>query len=294
MQQVRAAGAASAVGTRGLKRHGITALWWLTGILLAALFLMPLASAVFGSFKSRRELQQSDPGLLPEEISFESWVKLLDPNEGVLSGVLNSIIVSSLTVVFALVASIFAGYGLARFRFRISGLVFAILIAGMMIPVSVLLTPISVVLRDLGLSNSLLGVSLVYATFQLPFCVFIMRNALEAIPNEVEEAAMLDGCTRVQVFRLVFLPLSVPGIVSAAIFAFLNAWNEFIAALALLTDQARFTLPVLLQTKQIGRFGAIDWGMLNAGVVLSMIPCLLLFFLLQRHYVNGVFSGMVK
>ena len=271
-----------------------TVWWWVGGIALSALFILPLLSAVTGSLKSQEELRQRPPTLLPQAISFDSWQRLFDPSEGLLQGIGNSLMVSVGTVVLTVLLSTLAGYGLARYQFRGSGVVFGVLLAGMMIPFTVLLTPISVVLRELGLINSLVGVTLVYVTYQLPFCVFIMRNSFAAIPDEIEEAALLDGCTRFRSLVRVFLPLVVPGVVTAAIFAFLNAWNEFLAALVLLTDQSKFTLPIVLQSNQIGRFGTVDWGLLDAGVVVSMVPCLIIFFLLQRYYVNGIFAGAAK
>lgn len=277
---------------RGTRMSAV--LWWITGLLLAVVFLFPLFSAITGSLKSPQELRQRPATLLPQEVSFDAWRRLFDPSEGVLQGITNSLFVAGATVVLTVFLATLAGYGLARYKFRGSGVIFAVILAGMMIPFTVLLTPISVVLREIGLFNSLLGVVFVYTTFQLPFCVFIMRNSFGSIPDEVEEAALLDGCKRSDVLLRVFVPLSVPGIATSAIFAFLNAWNEFLAALVLLTDQAKFTLPVVLQSNQIGRFGTVDWGLLDSGVVVSMVPCLLLFFLLQRHYVAGIFAGAAK
>lgn len=280
----------------GQRARGRTkgALWWAVGIVLAAMFVFPLLSAITGSLKSPAELRERPATIWPKELSFEAWGRLFDPTEGVMTGVGNSLFVTGLTVVLTVVLSTLAGYGLARYRFRGSGVVFTVILAGMMIPFTVLLTPISVVLRELGLFNSLIGVALVYTTFQLPFCVFIMRNSFAAIPMEIEEAAMLDGCTRGKVLVRVFLPLVLPGIATSAIFAFLNAWNEFLAALVLLTDQNKFTLPIVLQSNQIGRMGTVDWGLLDAGVVVSMVPCLIVFFLLQRYYVAGIFAGAAK
>lgn len=275
-------------------RRSAAVWWWVGGIFLSALFLIPLLSAVSGSLKSSAELLQRPATFWPQSLSFEAWQRLFDPSQGVVQGMLNSAIVTVGTVVLTVAAGVLAGYGLGRFRFPGSGLAFGLILAGMMIPFTVLLTPISVVVRELGLGNSLLGVVLVYTTYQLPFCVFILRNSFAAIPTEIEEAALIDGCRRVDVLFRVFLPLVIPGIVTSAIFAFLNAWNEFLAALVLLSDQTKFTLPVVLQVNQIGQFGKVDWGLLDAGVVVSMVPCLLIFFLLQKHYVNGIFSGAAK
>lgn len=279
--------------TRGIQ-SAATLAWWVAGITLAAMFIVPVFSAITGSLKSASELRQRPATLLPQQISFESWIRLFDPDDGLLGGITNSTLVSVGAVALTVVLSTLAGFGLGRFRFRGSGAVFLVLAAGMLIPFTVLLTPISVVLRTLGLSNTLLGVCLVYSAYQLPFCVLVLRNSFQAIPDETEEAALLDGCTRLTTLPRIFLPLVVPGIVTAAIFTFLNAWNEFIAALIILTDQGKFTLPILLKSVQIGRMGVVDWGILNTGVIISMVPCLLIFFLLQRYYISGVFAGASK
>jgi len=151
-----------------------------------------------------------------------------------------------------------------------------------------------VMLTKLGLQNSHLGLILVYTTLQLPFSVFMMRNAFDAVPIEIEEAARIDGASVWTVLLRIMLPLVLPGIVSVAIFAFLNSWNEFLAALIFLTDEHNYTLPVMMTAVRAGRMGSVDWGALQAGVTLMMLPCLLIFLLLQRFYIRGLTSGAVK
>ena len=127
-------------------------------------------------------------------------------------------------------------------------------------------------LKFLRLQNSQLGLVLIYTTFQLPFSIFMMRNAFDAVPREIEEAARIDGAGSLQLLARVMLPLVFPGIVTVALFAFLAAWNEFLAALILLTDQDKFTLPILMTAVRSGRFGAVNWGAVQAGVTVMMIP----------------------
>jgi len=258
------------------------------------MFLFPLLTMLASSFKSTPEIGHTPPTLLPKTWTDVHWRALFSRSSGVLPGITNSILVGLATAVLAMAVSVLAGLGLGRFRFRGAGLVFGVILMGMMIPFTVLLTPLVVVMRKAGLDNSLVGLVLVYAVYQLPFCVFVMRNAFAAIPRELEEAAYIDGCSRRSVVIRIFLPLVTPGIVTCMIFAFLNAWNEFLVALVLLSEQAKFTLPVLLLNIEMGRFGNIDWGILDAGIVASMVPCLLIFFLLQRYYVSGIFSGVSK
>ena len=163
-----------------------------------------------------------------------------------------------------------------------------------MIPFQAILTPLYVVLHVLHLQNSLVGLTFVYITFQLPFGLFLMRNSFGVLPSDLEDCAQLDGCSVLSVLFRVMLPLALPGVVTTALFSFFNSWNEFFAALVLLTDQPQFTLPVTLSVLQTGQFGTIDWGVLEAGVVLSAAPCIVLFLLLQKYYVGGLLSGAVK
>ncbi len=169
-----------------------------------------------------------------------------------------------------------------------------LVLATIMIPFQSIATPIFLILSALGLQNSLVGLTLVYVTLQLTFSVFMMRNSFDAVPKEIEEAARMDGANSWQLLVLTLLPLVWPGVVTVCLFAFLNSWNEFFGALVLLTDQSKFTLPVMVTAVQSGRFGAIDWGAVQAGVTVMMIPCLILFILLQRFYIRGLTAGAVK
>jgi multiple sugar transport system permease protein len=197
-------------------------------------------------------------------------------------------------VLLTTVAATLAGYGFARFRFPLRGGMFGAVLLCMMIPFQAILTPLYMVLRYLHLQNSLLGLVLVYATFQMPISVFLMRNSFEQIPEALSESAQIDGCTSLSSLWRVLLPVVRPGAVSVALFAFFSAWNEFLAALVLLSDQAKFTLPVFLSTLVAGHLGSIDWGVLESGVLVTMIPCVVIFLLLQRYYVKGLVAGSVK
>ena len=135
---------------------------------------------------------------------------------------------------------------------------------------------------------------MVPATFQLPFAVFMMRNSFDSVPRALEEAARVDGARTFEVIRDVALRIVMPGIVTVALFAFIAAWNEFLGALIFLTDSDKFTLPVMLTSVQTGELGSVTYGPLQAGVTLAMLPCVALFLLLQRYYVNGLIAGALK
>ena len=156
------------------------------------------------------------------------------------------------------------------------------------------LAVVPLVLKFLKLQNSQLGLVLIYTTFQLPFSIFMMRNAFDAVPKALVEAARIDGASQWTLLIGIMVPIAFPGVATVALFAFLNSWNEFLAALIFLSDQNKFTLPIMLVNVSSGLYGIIDWGALQAGVTITMLPCLVLFLLLQRYYVRGMTAGAVK
>ncbi|MER9165440.1 carbohydrate ABC transporter permease [Mesorhizobium sp. M7A.F.Ca.US.010.02.1.1] len=266
-----------------------------TGIIASVLFAAPIVWAVLSAFKPAAEARL--PPLPPwptSGFSLENYATLNSFGDGLWASAQNSIYVSVMTVVLSVTVSVLAGYGFSRFRFPFKNLFFILILSTIMIPFQSILTPIFLVLTKLGLHNTLTGLVGVYVTLQLPFSIFMMRNAFDAVPREIEEAARMDGASNLTMLLKVMLPLVWPGVVTIALFAFLGAWNEFLAALVLMTDQSKFTLPVMMTALQSGRFGAIDWGAVQAGVTVMMVPCLILFLALQRFYIRGLMAGAVK
>ncbi len=266
-----------------------------TGIAIAIFFLAPFVITLLASLRHGTEARL--PPLPPwptNGISFDSYRSLDSFGAGIWQHTLNSLIVSVATVVLTVVISLLAGYGFSRYRFPMKNVFFILIIATLMIPFQSILTPLFIILARLGLNNSLFGLTLVYVTLQLPFSVFMMRNAFDAVPKEIEEAARIDGAHDLKMLVLVLLPLVLPGVATVAIFAFLNAWNEFLAALVLLSSNEKYTLPVLMMAVRAGRLGTINWGAVQAGVAVMTIPCLIVFLLLQRYYMRGLMAGAVK
>ena len=284
---------AQAISARGkfaarLARHS-------TGIIASVLFVAPIVWTALSAFKPAAEARM--PPLPPwptTGFSLENYATLNSFGDGLWASAQNSIYVAVMTVVFSVIVSVLAGYGFSRFRFPFKDLFFVLILSTIMIPFQSILTPIFLVLTKVGLHNTLTGLVCVYVTLQLPFSIFMMRNAFDAVPREIEEAARMDGANNLTMLLKVMLPLVWPGIVTIALFAFLGAWNEFLAALVLMTDQSKFTLPIMMTALQSGRFGAIDWGAVQAGVTVMMVPCLILFLLLQRFYIRGLMAGAVK
>ncbi len=285
----------SAALTRRARRRLSGAAYHAVGGVLALLFLAPLAWSMLVSFKPALEARQ--PPLPPwptTGVSVDNYRTLETFGAGLWSYAYNSAFVAVLTVALSVVIGVLAGYGFSRFSFPLKNLMFVLLISTIMIPFQSILTPLFLILSRLGLQNSLVGLVLIYVTLQMPFSIFMMRNAFDAVPKEVEEAARVDGASVLQVLIRVMLPLVAPGIVTVAMFAFLASWNEFIAALIFLTDQSKFTLPILIASVTSGHYGSVDWGAVQAGVTLMMLPCLALFLLLQRSYMRGLTAGAVK
>lgn len=269
-------------------------LLYLAFLSLAVIFLFPITWSVITSVKPPAEAAAIPPTGLPSRITWDNYLKLNEFGAGAGRYLFNSISVSVMTVVGTIILSTLAGYGFSRFSFPAKGALFLMILATLMIPFQSILTPLFLILTRLKLQNTLPGLALVYITFQLPFGVFVMRNSFDTVPRELEEAALLDGCSSVSLLYRVMLPIVLPGIITAGIYAFLNAWNEFLAALIFMNQQSMFTFPILLNSVNTGLYGAVDWGALQAGVTISILPSILMFLVLQRYYIQGLTGGSVK
>src|SRR5450830_28742 len=261
---------------------------------LAIVFLFPLVWAVINSVKTPAEANQAPPTLIPKSFSLGNFETLMNYGVGLPTYFWNSVVVSGLTVVGTVVVCVLGGYGFARFDFFGKKHLFIAVVAILMVPYATILLPLYILLGKLGLQNSLVGLSLVLVLFQLPFGTLMMRNSFESVPRELEEAALVDGCSNVGALRHISLRMVAPGIVTVALFAFLASWNEFLAPLIFLNDASKFTLPIMLVNVRSGSYGAVDFGALQAGVVVAMIPALALYLVLQRYYVNGLLNGALR
>lgn len=262
--------------------------FWIFTAALAVIFLYPLVWTAVRSVSPLAGTNQVDGWGLGNYITLAGY------QDGILQYIGNSLFVSLLTVLLTLVISLFGGYAFARFRFRGKNALFLATIAILMVPYATLLIPLYVLLNLVGLSNSLVGVALVLTMFQLPFSTFMMRIAFESIPKELDEAAMVDGCNAWTVLWKVLVPAVKPGLITVGLFAFLAAWNDFMAPLILINDSSKMTLPLAVSNLRGQVQGVVDYGATEAGVVVLALPCILLFLILQRHYVRGFMSGAFK
>jgi multiple sugar transport system permease protein len=276
------------------RRRGRAVVWYAVAIGCLCLFVFPFVLLLLAVFKSPAQAAATPAQYWPRPFTFGSFDKLFGSTVDIGHYVGNSLVVSAGTVAGTVVLTVLGGYGFHRYPFRGSGVLFAALLTILMVPFQSIITPLYVVLDHVHLLNSLLGLTLVYVTYQLPFGLFVMRNAFSSVPAVISEAAEIDGASTLRGLWHVQLPLVVPGILTVSIFAFIAAWNDFIAALILLSSQSNFTLPVELLDLVTGQFGVIQWGVLEAGVLISMVPCVALFLVLQRHYMGGLLSGAVK
>lgn len=267
---------------------------YITGGTLAMLIIaVPLALALL------RSGQPSD--VITSTPDSKSFFRLTTANFSKLFGhssvgrsVLNSLIVSVGTAALTAGLALFAGYGFSKFKFRMSPVLFGLVLLSMMVPFQAVMTPLYLQLNVMHLTDSLLGLVLFYSTVNLPFGVFVMRNSFASLPTDLEDSGHVDGAGTMRTLFSVLWPLVVPGVATTALYSFLISWTEFLGALVFLTNPDLFTLPIDLVNLQQGAYGEIDYGLLAAGAVVSMVPCVVLYAALQRYYVRGLMSGAVK
>jgi len=262
--------------------------FWVFSGALAVIFLFPLVWTSVASVSPHPGTGQVDGW------GFGNYRTLAHYQAGIWQYLFNSVFVSGLCVVLTLLISTLGGYAFARFRFPGRNALFLLTLAILMVPYATLLIPLYVLLNTIGLQNSLVGVALVLTMFQLPFSTFMMRISFESVPRELDEAAMVDGCTSFSALWRVLLPAVRPGLITVGLFAFLAAWNDFFAPLILINDSNKMTLPLAVSNLRGQVQGVVDYGATEAGVVVLALPCIVLFLLLQRHYVRGFMSGALK
>jgi multiple sugar transport system permease protein len=281
-------------GVAGRRQAGGGVLYLAAGLGVSAVFVVPLLWEVFRSLQPESTVTQAPSGASFSQLTFANYQSLLSGQDDILRNVLNSLIVAVVTAVVTALVATLAGYGFAQFRFRASKLVFGLVLLAFMVPFQAILIPLFVEMHTLRLLNSLIGLALFYTAFNLPFGVYVMRNSFLQVPRELVDAAKVDGASVLGTLTTVLRPLILPGMATAALYAFLFAWTEFLAALTFLTNDSLFTLPVALINVESGNYGAINYGLLLAGAVISMVPCVVAYVALQRYYVRGLVSGALK
>lgn len=256
---------------------------------LVGTIITPIAYIIIGGFRSNAEITQ-DPAGFPNEWRVENYANVLG-SDVFWREVLNSTIAAVATTLAVVVLGVMAAYVLARYQFKGRGALFSVFTAGLMFPMTVAITPLYILVRSLGLMNSLAGVIVPQVAFQLSITIIILVPFLRTIPRELEEAAFMDGCGRLKFFWRMVIPLSMPGVVTVGILAFIASWNSYMLPLFILNNEATYTLPLGVQA--FASQYSVDTAKVLAFTSLSMIPALVSFSLFERRIVGGL-TGAVK
>ncbi len=259
------------------------------------LFLgFPLLWLLSMSLKGPRELVQLYPSFIPNDFTFENYrLALTEENHQFIRSGINSFKIAVVTALLTTIVGLPAAYVLARRRGLITRLGLGWILLSQMFPLILIIIPLFLLLRDLKLTNSHVGLVLVYVVWALPFVLFMLYTYVRGIPRDLEEAATVDGATRFQILTGIIAPLLMPGIVVTTLFAFITAWNEFFFALVILESPDLTTLPLRL-AQYVGIEGVVRFGPLAAAALLATLPSLLLFTIIQRWLTSGLLSGAVK
>jgi N,N'-diacetylchitobiose transport system permease protein len=263
-----------------------------TGLLAFLLCVFPVYWMANSSFLPRNRIRNPEPSWLPLDGTLDNYRRIFEGDQ-FLDALRSSLLVTGLTVVVALAFAFLAAMAVSRFRFRGRMSFVVTLLVIQMIPVEALFISQYKMLEGMNLLNTVVGLSLVYVASVLPFTIWTLRGFVAGVPYELEEAAMIDGCSRIQAFLRVTFPLLAPGLVATGVFGFIQAWNEFTLAVVVMSREDRKTLPVWLSIFTDVNRGT-DWGAIMAGSTLIAIPVVVFFLLVQGRMVAGLTAGAVK
>jgi multiple sugar transport system permease protein len=269
---------------------------WIFLALVVAFAVLPMAWMFSTSIKSEFAATQQPPQWIPDEPTFEQYVTLLSPanptGQQFLGYLRNSIWVSTATTVLGILVAVPAAYAFSRFSFPGREPLFFSVLVRNMFPVVVFLIPLFILMKRLGLIDTHLSLILTYLTFGLPLSIWLLKGFYDNIPPELERAARIDGATRFQAFWKIVMPLSMPGIVATAIYAFIQGWNEYVYARTFINSEELMTMPVGLEN--FFSEYVSNWPGLMAASFIMSVPVVVLFLVLQRHFVRALTEGAVK
>ena len=252
---------------------------------------LPIYYMLLTSLRTQRDVYNREAMLTPANLTLQNYATVLTSGN-MTTWMRNSIVVALVSATIAVTIGVLAAYALARIKFWGSQTLARSVLFMYLLPASLLFIPMFLVMSNLGLLNTLWSLMIAYQTFNVPFCTWMLLGYFRAMPVEMEDAALIDGCSRMQVLRHIVLPLAGPGIVTAFIFAFTNSWNEFLYAAVMVQRNELRTIPIGLYSFQVG--DVLLWGQLMAAAVLATIPVVILFMFVQRYVVQGLTMGSVK
>ena len=260
-------------------------------VILILWAVLPFLWMVSTAFKTTEETYTSPPLWIPHHPTIKNFLYIVKRG-AFLTYFRNSVIVAVSTTVISIILSSLAGYSFSRFKFFGGHSLLLLFLITQMFPGALLIIPLFQIIKFLKLLNTLYALVLSHITFSLPLCTWLMKGFFDQIPRELEEAAMIDGCSRISAMIYVIFPLALPGIIAASIFSFIGSWDEFIFALTFTSSDEVRTLPIGLQ-RFIGSY-EIYWNHLGAASVLTTIPVIILFLFIQKYMVKGLTAGSVK
>jgi multiple sugar transport system permease protein len=252
----------------------------------------PLLWLISASVKSSGELNSLTVSLLPETWHWDNYSRAF-ARQGLVSSARNSVLVALASTALVILIAMPAAYVLARLKGAIRAAGVGWILVSQVFPVILIILPLFLILRTIGLTDNLVGLTLVHTTYTMPFALWMLQGYVSAIPEDLEEAGSMDGANRLTVLRRIVFPLLAPGVVATAMFAFVSSWNEFFFALVLLQSPDNYTLPITLSSF-IGGEGKVALGPLAAGSVLAAIPSIAFFSLMQKKLTGGLMAGAVK
>ena len=259
--------------------------------ILAVIAILPLLWIILSSLKGKGEIASNPTAFFPQVISFENY-QIVFEQMGFGTNVLNSILIAGGTTLLAITISCLGAYGIVRFMPRLGNAITRVLITTYMFPAILLAVPYSIIMGKLGLVNNRIGLIIVYMTFSVPYAVWLLVGFFKTVPLEIEEAARVDGATKIQTFTKVVMPIVAPGVVAVAIYTFINAWNEFLYSLILMNSSSKMTAAVAL--KSLEGQEVLDWGVMMAASTVVVVPSVIFFMLIQKRIAGGLAQGSIK
>lgn len=274
----------------------VTVIVYVCAIGISLFAISPFLWMILTSLKPQSEIYSNPLTYLPQEINLNGYKGMLNPNAddnaNFMKWFWNTTIVSLFTTILSLVVSALGGYAMSRFGFRGRMSIGYIILLTQMLPGSLLIIPLYMIMKDYQLLNSHFGLVIAYATFAIPFCTWMLKGYFDSVSKSIDEAASVDGANRWTTFVRIILPLTLPGLVVTGVFSFLTSWNEFMFAQTFISDYSKWTLSVGIASFQ-GQY-VVNWDYLMAGSVITTLPIVIIFWVLQKHLVSGMTAGAVK